>query len=72
MVRARVIIRIGAIVRVIYPDYAAGMLGRIQSQEPSGRWIIKIEDHFLPNPEETMILSLNESDFEVITNDEFR
>lgn len=59
-------IKIGTWVRVIEPDYASGSIGRIQAQEASGRWLVKIEDSFFPDREKPMLLSLEEGDFEVI------
>jgi hypothetical protein len=51
-------VQAGTLVRVIYPDYAAGLLGRIQAQETSGRWIVKLEENPLGNSEEPLFLSL--------------
>jgi hypothetical protein len=59
-------VQVGTLVRVIYPDYAAGILGRIQAREISGRWIVRLEENPLEDSNETLILSLEESDFEVI------
>ncbi|NJK48675.1 hypothetical protein HC931_11285 [Candidatus Gracilibacteria bacterium] len=59
-------VQIGTLVRVIYPDYAAGILGRIQAQEMSGRWIVRLEENPLEDSNEVLILSLEESDFEII------
>jgi hypothetical protein len=58
-------VEIGTLVRVIYPDYAAGMKGRIVGRELSGRWIVKLEQHLLEEGNETVWLSLEETDFEV-------
>jgi hypothetical protein len=63
-------IQAGTLVRVIYPDYAAGLLGRIQAQETSGRWIVKLEENPLENSEEPLFLSLEEEDFEIIEPEE--
>nr|WP_232826330.1 hypothetical protein [Cyanothece sp. BG0011] len=61
-----VMIRIGMVVRVIYPDYARGMEGRIEAQENNGRWLVRLEQNPLNHQPESIILSLEESDFEVI------
>jgi hypothetical protein len=58
-------VEVGSLVRVIYPDYAAGMMGRIVGREISGRWIVKLEQHLLAEGNETILLSLEETDFEV-------
>lgn len=64
--RINAMVQVGTLVRVIYPDYAAGILGRIQAREISGRWIVRLEENPLEDSNETLILSLEESDFEVI------
>ncbi|MCU0535593.1 MAG: hypothetical protein MUD14_17010 [Hydrococcus sp. Prado102] len=62
--------QVGTLVRVIYPDYAAGILGRIQARETSGRWIVRLEENPLENSNDILILSLEESDFEIINSEE--
>ncbi|WP_416666241.1 hypothetical protein [Egbenema bharatensis] len=58
-------IQIGARVRVLQPDYAAGEIGIVISQEelldgqPTGRWIIQIEPG-------DVLLSLPPQDFELL------
>lgn len=59
---------IGTLVRIRYPDYAAGMRGRIQARESSGRYIVKLEENPLTDSPSPLILSLEESDFELIHN----
>ena len=59
-------IRIGMLVRVIYPDYARGIEGRIEAQESNGRWLVRLAQNPLNHEPESIILSLEESDFEVI------
>ncbi len=59
-------ISIGTPVRIRYPDYAAGRRGRIQAQEASGRWIVRLEENPLEDSPSPLILSLEESDFEII------
>ncbi|PSF38441.1 hypothetical protein C7H19_05505 [Aphanothece hegewaldii CCALA 016] len=58
--------RVGNLIRVLHPDYAAGILGSIQAQETSGRWLVRLLDNPLENINEPLILSLEESDFEVL------
>jgi hypothetical protein len=58
--------RVGNFIRVLQPEYAAGILGYIQAQESSGRWLIRLLENPLENTNEPLILSLEESDFEVI------
>ncbi|EAZ90356.1 hypothetical protein [Crocosphaera chwakensis] len=59
-------IRIGMVVRVIYPDYAKGIEGRIEAQESNGRWLVRLEQNPINHQPESIVLSLEESDFEVI------
>ena len=60
-------LKVGTLIRIIYPEYAAGSQGILQAQEPSGRWIVKVEKNSLREDiEEPFLLSLEESDFEVI------
>lgn len=58
--------RVGNLIRVLHPEYAAGILGFIQAQEISGRWLVRLLENPLENTNEPLILSLEESDFEVI------
>jgi hypothetical protein len=58
--------RVGDSIRVLHPEYAAGFRGSIQAQEISGRWLVRLQENPLGNTEEPLILSLEESDFEVI------
>ena len=56
--------------RVIYPEYAAGIQGVLQAQETSGRWIVRLEKHSGEEDNEPLLLSLEESDFEVMDVDD--
>ena len=56
--------------RVIYPEYAAGIQGVLQAQETSGRWIVRLEKHSEQEDDEPLLLSLEESDFEVMDVDD--
>lgn len=58
----------GTGIRVLYPNYAAGLKGVIEDREKKGRWIVKLENTSVTNKKETLLLSLDESDFEVIGN----
>ncbi|MGK7899866.1 MAG: hypothetical protein AB4352_00360 [Hormoscilla sp.] len=62
-------LKIGSLVRVLYPEYAAGILGRILDNEPSGRWIVQLEYNPIEDDEDPLLLSLEESEFEVIRSD---
>ena len=58
--------KVGTLVRVLFPEYAVGMQGRIEAQEESGRWLVKLERHPIEQNNEPFILSLDEADFEEI------
>lgn len=58
--------KIGTLVRVIFPEYAVGIRGRIEGQEESGRWLVKLERHPIKQNNEPFILSLDKEDFEEI------
>ena len=58
-------LNIGKRVRVIYPDYVAGLQGKLVAQEDSDRWIVKLEKN-LGDRRETLLLSLKTSDFELL------
>jgi len=61
----------GMLVRVIYPEYAAGMRGYIIAQELfSERWLIQLEADPFGESKTPFILSLEESEFEAIAPDE--
>lgn len=59
-------LKIGSLVRVLYPEYAAGVLGRILDAEPSGRWIVQLEYNPIEDDEDPLLLSLEESELEEI------
>ncbi len=60
-------IEIGTLVRILHRDYVAGCKGTIQDRErKSGRWIIKLEESDLKRSQKDILLSLEESDFEVL------
>jgi hypothetical protein len=60
-------VEIGTLVRVNYPDYAAGILGRIVTREISGRWIVRLEQNPLEESSEPIFLSLEETDFDIVS-----
>lgn len=54
------------LVRIKYPEYVKNLVGTIVAQESKSRWIVKIEPNPFNHQIESMLLSLDESDFEVI------
>lgn len=58
--------RLGNIVRVLYPPYASNLLGRLLAQEAPTRWLVRIERDLTKGINEPLLLSLEESEFEVI------
>lgn len=61
----------GTWVRVIYPEYAAGMRGYIVAQEVfSDRWLVQLEADPFGESKTPFILSLEESDFEELKIEE--
>ena len=63
-------VRAGTLVRILYPDYAAGFIGRVQAREGLNRWIVQLNENPLKNSSEPLLLSLEETDFEIIKSDE--
>lgn len=59
-------VKVGTLIRVIRPEYAAGIQGIIQGREESGRWIVRLEQNLMNPNDVPLMLSLDESDFEVI------
>ena len=58
-------IRIGTLVKILYPDYLANWKGTIQGYE-SGYWIIKLERDDLKNSQQSILVFLEKSNFEVL------
>ncbi|OKH24909.1 hypothetical protein NIES593_06770 [Hydrococcus rivularis NIES-593] len=65
-------LQVGTLIRVIYPEYAVGIYGELQAEEKSGRWIVKLLKNPLEDEDdnEPLLLSLEESDFEVASTAE--
>ncbi|MBR8827953.1 MAG: hypothetical protein DSM107014_08640 [Gomphosphaeria aponina SAG 52.96 = DSM 107014] len=64
-------LKVGMLVRVIYPEYAAGMKGFLLAREVlAQRWIVQLVENLIDNSDQPFLLSLEESDFEVIDLDE--
>jgi len=59
-------LKVGTLIRVIRPEYAAGIQGIIQGREESGRWIVRLEQNLMNPNDVPLMLSLDESDFELI------
>ncbi|MBD2578748.1 hypothetical protein [Oscillatoria sp. FACHB-1406] len=60
-------VKVGSWVRVLYPAYAKGTRGYIEAQEEeSGRWIVRLEENPTRDSAEPLLLSLKESEFEVL------
>lgn len=59
-------VKIGLLVRVLYPEYVSGMRGTIQGKESSGRWIVQLEKNPFKDTDKPLLLSLEESEFEIM------
>jgi hypothetical protein len=62
-------LRKGTSVKIIYPQYAAGVTGKLISlEESSQRWIVRLDTNPIKDKDkqETIYLSLEESDFQII------
>ncbi|MGF1480083.1 MAG: hypothetical protein ACFB4I_11410 [Cyanophyceae cyanobacterium] len=53
-------LEIGTLIQVIYPQYAAGIQGKLLAREQAGRWIVSLD---CADEREPLLLSLEESDF---------
>lgn len=61
--------KIGAVIRVLRPEYAIGLIGVIEGyEEDSKRWIVRLDKNYLKDKDSNVILSLSELDFDVIKN----
>jgi len=54
----------------LYAEFAKGVEGIIEAKEERGRWIVRLEKNSLKEKPELWLLSLEESDFEVISSEE--
>lgn len=61
-------LKVGMAVRILNPDYVKGLIGYLLMQESPSRWLVKVtvEQTHLPNTSEVIVLSLQESDFEIL------
>ncbi len=59
----------GMRVKILYPEYVKDYIGYLVTQELSGRWIVKLETNPLNDSKEPLLLSLEESEFEVINSE---
>ena len=60
-------IQAGSLVKVLYPEYVSESHGIVEAPEDiAGRWIIRLINHPFHENEEPLLLSLDESEIEVI------
>jgi hypothetical protein len=60
-------IQVGSLVKVLYPKDLCDYRGIVEaSEDRSGRWIIRLENNSLDDSKEPLLLSLDESEIEVI------
>ncbi|WP_330205226.1 hypothetical protein [Cyanobacterium sp. Dongsha4] len=61
-------LKAGIAVKIINPEYVRGFVGYLLMQESSSRWLVKviIKETHLPKTSEMLVLSLEESDFEIL------
>lgn len=60
-------IKIGSLVKILYPQYVFEYHGIVEASEDiTGRWIIRLIVNSLDNSQEPVLLSLNESDIELV------
>lgn len=61
-------LKVGMAVRIINPEYAKGFTGYLLMQESPSRWLVKVmlKETHLPSTSEVLVLSLEESDFEIL------
>ncbi len=62
------IIEIGSLVKILYPKYAFKFHGIVEAPEnKTGRWIIRLINNPFSNSIEPLLLSLKESEIELIS-----
>lgn len=60
-------IEIGSLVKIIYPKYVFDFHGIVEAPEDiTGRWIIRLINNPFSNSREPLLLSLNESEIQLI------
>ncbi|MEM9925462.1 MAG: hypothetical protein AAF915_17200 [Cyanobacteria bacterium P01_D01_bin.50] len=60
-------IREGSLVKILYPKYVSEYRGIVEAPEDiPGRWIVRLVNNPFNNSEEPLLLSLSESELEVI------
>jgi hypothetical protein len=56
-------LKVGDVVKILYPDYM-NLLGILRDREEFGRWLVQLSADCEVNAAETILLSLDESEFE--------
>ncbi|MDY6898042.1 MAG: hypothetical protein SWZ49_08170 [Cyanobacteriota bacterium] len=60
-------IRIGSLVKILYPKYVFEFHGVVEASEDiAGRWIIRLVNNPLNDSREPLLLSLKESEVELV------
>jgi len=60
-------IRVGSLVKILYPKYVFEFHGVVEAPEDiAGRWIIRLINHPFDDRREPLLLSLKESEIELV------
>lgn len=60
-------IRVGSLVKILYPKYVFDFHGVVEApEEITGRWIIRLVNNPLGDSREPLLLSLKESEVELV------
>ncbi len=60
-------IKIGSLVKILYPKYVFEFHGIVEApEEIAGRWIIRLINNPFSNSKEPLLLSLKESEIELV------
>ncbi|MGB3760151.1 MAG: hypothetical protein WBA07_27865 [Rivularia sp. (in: cyanobacteria)] len=60
-------IKIGSLVKILYPKYVFEFHGVVEASEDiAGRWIIRLINNPFGNSKEPLLLSLKESEIELV------
>lgn len=60
-------VRVGSLVKILYPKYVFELHGIVEAPEDmAGRWIIRLINNPLNNNREPLLLSLKESEVELV------